>query len=136
MKTALHLFVIVLISCIAGCGDGLPFEAEYTSKNRVVITYQGKKYILERYGIPTQAPFTYRFEDDGDIDLTIDGRIYDVDSPYDRDKKKKKKVIKKKSTSKNSSKPSIASKESTKKKVIKTSKSSKSSTASKKSNRR
>lgn len=60
--------------------------------------YQGKKYILERYGIPASVPFSYRFEQDGDLDLTINNKLYEVDSPYDRDKKKikKKKKIEKK----------------------------------------
>lgn len=57
--------------------------------------YQGKKYTLERYGIPASVPFSYRFEQDGDLDLTINNKLYEVDSPYDRDKKKKKKIKKK-----------------------------------------
>ncbi len=85
---------------VFGCSPNLPFEAKYTSRNQVIITYKGKQYTLDRYGIPTRAPFTYRFEDDGDIDLTIDGQVYDVDSPYDRDKKKTKKKIKKQTTAK------------------------------------
>jgi hypothetical protein len=88
--------------CISGCGPELPFEAEYISPNQVIVTYQGKQYTLDRYGTPTQTPFTYRFEDDGDIDLTIDGQVYDVDSPYDRDRKKVKKTTKKKTVKKKS----------------------------------
>jgi len=91
-------------SCLVGCGPDLPFTAEYTSPNQVIIQYQGKQYTLERYGIPTSVPFSYRFEQDGDLDLTINGSFYEVDSPYDRDKKKKKveKKAKKKSVTKKS----------------------------------
>ncbi|MCI5222406.1 MAG: hypothetical protein D3924_06995 [Candidatus Electrothrix sp. AR4] len=98
--------------CTFGCGPDLPFEAKYTSKNQVIITYKGKQYTLDRYGIPAQTPFTYRFEDDGDIDLTIDGQVYDVDSPYDRDKKKVKKKVKKKTTRKKTVKKKSPSKNS------------------------
>ncbi|MCI5150879.1 MAG: hypothetical protein D3916_16100 [Candidatus Electrothrix sp. MAN1_4] len=90
---------------LAACGPDLPFTAEYTSPNQVIITYQGKQYTLNRYGIPASVPFSYRFEDDGDLDLTVDGKLYEVDSPYDRDKKKKKKgkekTVTKKSAAKN-----------------------------------
>ncbi|WP_446012022.1 hypothetical protein [Candidatus Electrothrix sp.] len=93
---------------LVACGPDLPFTAEYSSPNQVVIQYQGKKYILERYGIPASVPFSYRFEKDGDLDLTINGKLYEVDSPYDRDKKKiKKKVnktVKKKSATKRNDK--------------------------------
>jgi hypothetical protein len=88
---------VALGCCLAGCGPDFPFEAEYTSRNQVIITYQGKRYTLDRYGIPAQTPFSYRFEQDGDLDLKIDGRLYEVDSPYDRDKKKvKKKTVRNK----------------------------------------
>ncbi|MCI5131451.1 MAG: hypothetical protein D3904_07970 [Candidatus Electrothrix sp. EH2] len=87
---------------LSGCGSDLPFSAKYTSPNQVIITYQGKLYTLNRYGIPASTPFKYRFENDGDLDLNINGEVYEVDSPYDRDKKKKKikkKPVKKKSAS-------------------------------------
>ena len=96
---------ICLGSFLAGCGPERPFSAKYTSPNQVIITYQGKQYTLNRYGIPASVPFRYRFENDGDLDLTIDGELYEVDSPYDRDKDKKKvnkttatKTVKKKSS--------------------------------------
>lgn len=75
---------------LAGCGSERPFSARYTSPNQVIITYQGKQYTLNRYGIAASVPFAYRFEDDGDLDLTIGGKLYEVDSPYDKDKDKKK----------------------------------------------
>ncbi|CAK8718375.1 hypothetical protein KKHLCK_07545 [Candidatus Electrothrix laxa] len=86
--------------CLAGCGSERPFSAEYTSPNQVVIIYQGKQYTLNRYGIAASVPFGYRFEDDGDLDLTVDGRLYEVDSPYDIDKKKVKRKIKAKTVKK------------------------------------
>ncbi len=92
--------------CLAGCGSERPFSAEYTSPNQVVIIYQGKEYTLNRYGISPSVPFGYRFEDDGDLDLTVNGRLYEVDSPYDRDKDKKK--IKKKTKVKKVEKKSTA----------------------------
>jgi uncharacterized lipoprotein YehR (DUF1307 family) len=85
---------------LAACGQDLPFTAEYTSPNQVIIQYQGKQYTLNRYGIPALTPFRYRFEEDGDLDLTIDDKLYEVDSPYDRDKKKTKKKVKKKTVTK------------------------------------
>lgn len=87
------ILVLFLGGFLAGCGPDLPFTAKYTSPNQVIIMYQGKKYTLERYGIPASVPFSYRFEQDGDLDLTINNKLYEVDSPYDRDKKKKKKKI-------------------------------------------
>ena len=93
MKTGRWLTIAVLSFCLVGCGEGRPFQAKYTSRYRVIITYQGKEYILERYGIPAQTPFRYRFEQDGDLDLTINGREYEIDSPYDVDSNKPKKKI-------------------------------------------
>ena len=72
---------------LTGCGSEQPFSARYTSPNQVVITYQDKRYTLNRYGISTDVPFAYRFEEDGHLDLTIDGKLYEVDSPYNKDKK-------------------------------------------------
>ncbi|MCI5140228.1 MAG: hypothetical protein D3909_00465 [Candidatus Electrothrix sp. ATG1] len=80
---------------LTGCGPDLPFTAKYTSPNQVIIMYQGKQYTLERYGISAPVPFGYRFEEDGDLDLTIDGKLYEVESPYDVDRKKVKKKKKK-----------------------------------------
>lgn len=76
--------------CIAaGCGqNNQPFTAKYVSANRVIVTYQNKSYTLDRYGLPAHTPFRYRFEPDGDLNLFIKGEEYDVDSPYDIDRKK------------------------------------------------
>ena len=52
---------------------------------------------LDRYGAKKDTPFEYQFESDGDLDITIAGKTYDIDSPYDIDKPKmrKKKTSKK-----------------------------------------
>ncbi|MGR0482625.1 MAG: hypothetical protein ACTFAL_14815 [Candidatus Electronema sp. V4] len=92
--------VLLAAGCMAlfsGCSsEPPPFAAEYISQNRVLVTYQGRQHVLNRYGSSAPVPFKYRFEEDGDLDLLIDGRTYEVDSPYDRDvsKKKKKKAAK------------------------------------------
>lgn len=93
--------VLLAAGCIAvffsGCSpEPPPFAAEYVSQNTVLVTYQGRQHVLNRYDRSAPVPFQYRFEDDGDLDLLIDGRTYEVDSPYDRDvsKKKKKKAAK------------------------------------------
>jgi hypothetical protein len=87
---------------LTGCGSERPFSAKYTSPNQVLIIYQGKQYALNRYGISPSVPFGYRFEDDGDLDLTIDGRLYEVDSPYDKEKKKVTKKVETKTIKKKS----------------------------------
>lgn len=73
-----------------GCSqEKLPFTAKYTSPNQVVVTFQGRQHTLNRHGPAAQAPFRYHFEPDGDLNLFIDGREYDVDSPYDVERKKR-----------------------------------------------
>lgn len=88
------LSLLLLNSC---GGEKRPFTAQYTSQNDVLITYGGKQYHLNRFKRSVGLPFEYSFESDGDLDLRIDGKNYEVDSPYDTDKKKKtKKTVKKK----------------------------------------
>lgn len=55
------------------------------------VTYQKRQHVLNRYSASAPVPFQYRFEEDGDLDLLIDGTTYEVDSPYDRDRAKNKK---------------------------------------------
>ncbi len=88
-----------------GCGQDLPFEYRYLSANLVQIEYMGKVYELNRFGQTINAPFEYEFESDGDLDLVIAGKRYDIDSPYDIDKPKttKKRTTKKKTTTKKKS---------------------------------
>lgn len=97
----LFLVCFLPLTMLNSCGqEERPFEARYTSPNEVIITYQGKQYPLNRFTLTPNLPFTYTFESDGDLNLTLNGKEYDIDSPYDRDKKKKKDVKKKKKKSK------------------------------------
>lgn len=76
----------------SGCSQETPpFEAKYLSRNTVHVTYQNRQHVLNRYSASAPVPFQYRFEEDGDLDLLIDGKTYEVDSPYDRDRAKNKK---------------------------------------------
>ena len=101
-RGCLAVLLTVCLFISSGC-DNRPFKAHYTSADTVEVSYQGKSYLLNRYGAKTKTPFSYSFESDGDLDLNINGREYEVDSPYDRDSKKKPvkkkaKVQKKKKT--------------------------------------
>lgn len=99
MKKTLHILILITaLFVITACStEKRPFEAQYTSRNSVIITYQGQKYFLNRFTPTAGVPFDYSFERDGDLNLVINGKDYEVDSPYDRDKKKKiKKTVKKK----------------------------------------
>ncbi len=101
------LLIVIAMIVVSSCGQGKrPFEAEYTSRNDVTIIYQGKNYHLNRFQPTSGLPFEYSFEEDGDLDVIINDRRYEVDSPYDIDKKKvnqkttKKKTYTKKKKSK------------------------------------
>lgn len=96
-KLSATIQLVVYITLLSACGsEKMPFEAEYTSPNEVIITYLGKQYSLNRFQQNDGFPFEYSFEADGDLDLIIDGKEYEIDSPYDVDKKKKS--VKKKKT--------------------------------------
>lgn len=80
-----------LCMAISACSsDNRPFTAVYTSRNDVTVTYQGKDFRLNRFQRDPSVPFQYAFEGDGDLNLVIDGREYEVESPFDVDAKKKK----------------------------------------------
>ncbi len=97
---------IMLVTCLvmifSGCENKYekpPFGYRYTSANLVQIAYLGTTYELSRYGTNPDTPFKFQFEGDGDLDITINGKTYDIDSPYDIDIKKKS-TSKKKTTQK------------------------------------
>ncbi len=106
MKQFNLLVLLAALTLFAGCsGEKRPFTAEFNGKDNVVITYQGKSYTLNRFIPVANVPFEYSFESDGDLDLEIEGKSYEVDNPYDIDKKKKTvkkktKVVKKTTTTK------------------------------------
>ncbi|MEN8141611.1 MAG: hypothetical protein ABFR97_10350 [Thermodesulfobacteriota bacterium] len=87
-----YLTFIGLTLLLAGCSsEPPPFTARYLSPNLVEVDYQGTKYNLDR-SAPQEAetPFSYSFEEDGDLDIVINGKSYEVDSPYDIDRPKRK----------------------------------------------
>ncbi len=96
LKKMVHWLIFLIIAlALPGCGGDLPFEYRYLSASVVQINYLDKVYELDRFGDKIDAPFTYEFESDGDLDIVIAGKAYDIDSPYDIDKPKKKSVSKK-----------------------------------------
>lgn len=108
MKKLLLVLIFAFISSIflSACGGGGerefeeegPLKYRFLSSAKVEVVYGGKTYMMNRYG-DNDVPFRYDFEDDGDLNIYIGGRSYDLDSPYDieyKKKKKKKKVVKKK----------------------------------------
>lgn len=97
--------MVMSVLFLMACGQDLPFEYRYLSRDIVQIQYQGKMYQLNRLGQRVPTPFDYQFEPDGDIDIRIDGKTYDIDSPFDIDKPKvKKKTTKKRRSSSKSKK--------------------------------
>ncbi len=107
-KVAYALFVTIILVGLVGCGSSNnPFEAQFMSRDEAIVTFQGKQYHLSRFQeAPADLPFEYAFEPDGDLDLTLDGKEYELDNPFDIDSKKKKKTttVKKKTVSKKKSK--------------------------------
>lgn len=91
--------IILLIGLSSCSSDPPPFTARYITQNIVEIVYKNTTYRLNRYQETGGLPFTYSFESDGDLDLVIDGKEYEIDSPYDRDKKKKTQKVTKKTSS-------------------------------------
>lgn len=95
MNKYINIFLAVtFVFAVSGCSsEKRPFEARYISPNDVAVTYLGKTYTLNRFSSTADVPFEYSFEPDGDLDLVIDGKEYEVDSPFDIDSKKKKNKI-------------------------------------------
>lgn len=92
MKRCCCILLFSLSIAVSACsGDSRrPFEVVYTSKNDVTITYKGKDYRLNRFQRGLTVPFQYAFENDGDLNLVIEGEEYEIESPFDNDNKKKK----------------------------------------------
>jgi hypothetical protein len=67
------------------------FEYRFSECREVVIKYLGQLYIVRQNDeydgdrFNTLFPFVYEFEDDGDLDIRINDRAYDLDSPCDID---------------------------------------------------
>jgi hypothetical protein len=65
------------------------FEYRFSECREVVIKYQGQLYTVRQNDgydgdrFNQTLPFVYEFEDDGDLDIRINGRDYDLDSPCD-----------------------------------------------------
>lgn len=108
-KLKLLICTFTASALLFGCsGEKRPFTAEFDGKDNAVVTYKGKSYTLNRFVPVANVPFKYRFESDGDLDIEIEGKSYEVDNPYDIDKKKKTakkktKTVKKTSSSKKTS---------------------------------
>ena len=109
-------FALGLIFILSGCGEGRPFSYRYTSAQEVIITYQNRDYTLTQGKLNPDTPFSYEFEPDGDVDIVLEGKHYEIDSPYDKDKKKTKK---KKSTKIKTSKTKTSKTKTVKKKITK-----------------
>ncbi len=101
-----RFFILLAMSAVpwllASCGDEPPFEYRYLARDVVVIDYRGTEYRLTPEEEVSNLPFTYEFEPDGDLNIVLEGKLYEIDSPYDLDslkKKKKRRTVKKKSSS-------------------------------------
>ena len=93
---------------LTGCGEvdrDLPFQYSYLSPTEVAVRYAGSVYHLRQDGNSDETPFDFQFESDGDVNIVLDGKRYEIDSPYDEGGKALKKSTKtpKKSTKKLSS---------------------------------
>jgi len=94
-----HITATSVLLCtflLGGCGEERPFTYHYSSPQQVVIKYKGQDFQLNMSTPNKKVPFTYEFERDGDLNINIEGKNYEIDSPYDHDKKKAKKKAKKK----------------------------------------
>jgi len=101
MQKRKKFYILALASVfflLAGCGkssndfrtfgrdtEGKVMKYRYLSADTVEIMVAGVVYPLTMDGPRVRTPFGYEFEDDGDIDIRVGGKIYDIDSPYDYD---------------------------------------------------
>lgn len=97
------LFSILLL--VPGCGGSEPGpDVTYADGGKTaIVELEGKRYELRCGGENPPVPFTYSFEDDCEINIVYQGRVYDFDSPYDteelfkfKQKKRKKRSYRKK----------------------------------------
>ena len=80
MGKKIIVFLLTFLFLITiGCGQDLPFEYQYVSANMVQIKYLNSVYELSRYGDKINAPFEYEFEADGDLEIIIADKAYDID---------------------------------------------------------
>lgn len=60
-----------------------PFAVRYLTSKSAEVNYDGKTYQISNAINHSEYPFQYLFEDDGDIDLTLNGREYEIENPED-----------------------------------------------------
>ncbi|MEN8199722.1 MAG: hypothetical protein ABFR63_06570 [Thermodesulfobacteriota bacterium] len=96
MKKILYGLGLTLFLLSACNNSPWPFSYQYTSQDQVVVEYLGEKYTLDRHRKNLDTPFEYAFEADGDLNILLERRKYEIDSPYDVDSGKKKKSRKSK----------------------------------------
>ena len=64
------------------------FKYKFTGPESAIIMVNGEKYHIKQNDINDgrpypDLPFSYEFEDDGDVDIELYGRRYDLDNPAD-----------------------------------------------------
>jgi hypothetical protein len=95
------IFVLFFLSIFMVACDSTPraptfkqmgsFEYRFSECREVVIKLKGQLYTVRQNDgydgdrFNQTLPFVYEFEDDGDLDIRINGRDYDLDSPCDID---------------------------------------------------
>lgn len=60
-----------------------PFAVRYLTSRSAEVKYAGQLYQISNTVNHDEYPFQYSFEDDGDIDLILDGIEYEIESPED-----------------------------------------------------
>ena len=60
-----------------------PFAVRYLTSKSAEVKYAGQTYQISDGINHSEYPFQYAFEEDGDIDLILNGREYEIESPED-----------------------------------------------------